>query len=67
MTAEELRHVNGGFNLACRIYEHLIEPETLTSLTEDELRTLYYRTEREDLRFEIERLLPKENGKNRRR
>lgn len=62
MTAEELRHVNGGFNLACHIYEHLIEPETLTSLTEDELLALYFRTEREDLQREIERLLPNENG-----
>lgn len=57
MKAIELREYRGGFTLACYVLENTIEPETLTELTQEELRTLLARTARDDLRFEIGRLL----------
>ena len=57
MNAKELRNCGLNLGLAIQIWEDQIEVEELTTMTQDELKAILHRTNRTDLKFEIERLI----------
>jgi hypothetical protein len=57
MHATELRNINGGFRLACHIYDKHLELNTLSELTTGELCTLLARTARQDVEDKILEIL----------